>query len=66
MNEILVTSADVVTCPYHLVQPITVSSTEDYGLASRNAIFSKLRDHAAKLGADAVVLVVNDGGHISL
>lgn len=65
-NGILVTSADVTTCPYRLVQPVTVSVTEDYGEDSRAKIFQKLRDQAVRLGADAVVLVTKGGSHMTM
>lgn len=65
-NGILVTSSDVTTCPYRLVQPVTVSVTEDYGADTRQKIFQKLREEAAKLGADAVVLVTKGGSHMTM
>lgn len=65
-NGILVTSSDVTTCPYRLVQPVTVSATEDYGADTRPKIFQKLRDEAVKLGADAVVLVTKGGSHMTM
>jgi hypothetical protein len=65
-NGILVTSADVTTCPYRLIQPVTISITEDYGADSRSRIFQKLRDQAVKLSAAAVVLVTKGGGHMTM
>ena len=65
-NGILVTSSDVTTCPYRLVQPVTVSVTEDYGADTRPKIFQKLRDQAVKYGADAVVLVAKGGTHMTM
>ena len=62
---ILVTSSDVQTCPYRLVQPVTVNVTEDYNADSRAKIHGKLRDAAIKLGADAVVLVTKGGSHMT-
>lgn len=64
-DGILVTSSDVVTCPYRLVQPVTVSVTTDYGGNGRQTIFQKLREQAVKLGADAVVLVTKGGRHMT-
>ena len=64
-DGILVTSGDVTTCPYRLVQAITVSVTEDYGADTRDKIFGKLRAKAKKLGADAVVLVVRGDAHMT-
>lgn len=64
-DGVLVTSADVLTCPYRFVQPVTANVTEDYGGNGRAVIFSKLRDSAKALGADAVVLVVKGKGHMS-
>ena len=65
VDGILVTSADVLTCPYHLIQPITVNVTEDYNADSRGKIFGKMRSAAKKLNADAVVLVVKGGKHMT-
>lgn len=65
-NGILVTSSDVVTCPYRLVQPVTISVTTDYGGNGRGLIFQKLRDQAVKLGADAVVLVTKGRRHMTM
>ena len=64
-DGILVTSADVPNCPYRLVQPISVNVTEDYGADSRGKIFDKFREKAKKLNADAVVLVVKGGRHMT-
>ena len=64
-DGILVTSSDVLTCPYRFVQPVTINVTEDYGTDSRERIFRKLRDQAKKLSADAVVLVQKGGGHMT-
>lgn len=65
-NGILVTSSDVLTCPYRLVQPVSVNVTTDYGGNGREIIFQKLRDQAVKLGADAVVLVAKGGRHMTM
>lgn len=65
VDGVLVTSVDVTTCPYRMVEPITVSVTEDWGADSRGKIFQKLRDKAKKLGADAVVLVTKGGKHMT-
>jgi hypothetical protein len=65
-NGILVTSSDVTTCPYRLVQPISINVTTDYGGNGRAVIFQKLRDQAVKLGADAVVLVTEGGRHMTM
>lgn len=62
---VLVTSSDVSTCPYRLVEPVTVSVTEDYNADSRAKIHGKLRDKAIKMGADAVVLVKKGGSHMT-
>ena len=64
-DGMMVSSEDVLTCPYRLVQPITVSVTEDYGADTREKIFGKLRAKAKKLGADAVVLVVKGDTHMT-
>jgi hypothetical protein len=65
-DGILVTSSDVLTCPYKLVQPVTVSITEDYGQDTRNRVFQKLRDQARRAAADAVVLVTKGGAHMTM
>lgn len=65
-DGILVTSSDVLTCPYRFVQPVTINITEDYGADTRQRIFGKLRDQAKKVAADAVVLVQKGGGHMTL
>jgi uncharacterized protein YbjQ (UPF0145 family) len=65
-NGILITSSDVLTCPYRLLQPITISVTTDYGGNGRTIIFQKLREQALRLGADAVVLVTKGRRHMSM
>lgn len=64
-DGVLVTSADVLTCPYSFIQPVTVNVTEDYGADSRAKIFGKFRVEAKKLGADAVVLVGKGNQHLT-
>ncbi|MFC4293562.1 hypothetical protein ACFO0A_00660 [Novosphingobium tardum] len=65
-DGIIVTSADVLTCPYKFVQPVTVSATEDYGGGKDRAkIFAKLRNEAKKVAADGVVLVTKGGSHMT-
>jgi hypothetical protein len=65
VDGILVTSSDVLTCPYRFVQPVSVNVTEDYGGNGRAVIFEKLRDSARTLSADAVVLVAKGKGHMT-
>lgn len=65
VDNILVTSSDVTTCPYKFAQAVTVSVTEDYGADSREKIFGKLRAKAKKIGADAVVLVTRGSTHMT-
>ncbi|MDB5691073.1 MAG: hypothetical protein JWO81_136 [Alphaproteobacteria bacterium] len=65
VDGILVTSSDVTTCPYHFVQPVSVSVTTDWGGNGRSVIFEKLRNQARKIGADAVVLVSKGGKHMT-
>jgi uncharacterized protein YbjQ (UPF0145 family) len=62
---VLVTSADVLTCPYRLVQIVSANVTEDYGADSRGKIFGKLRKEAQKIDADAVVLVTKGQTHMT-
>jgi uncharacterized protein YbjQ (UPF0145 family) len=64
-SGILVTGSDVTSCPYRLVQPVTINVTEDYGADTRAKIFQKLRNEAVRLGADAVVLVTKGGTHMT-
>ena len=64
-DGILVTSEDVLACPYRLVQPVTVNVTEDYGADSRGKIFGKFRMEAKKLNADAVILILKSGKHMT-
>jgi len=64
-DGILVTSADVLSCPYRLVQPLAVNVTEDYNADTRAKIFGKFRREAKKLNADAVVLVKKGGKHMT-
>jgi hypothetical protein len=64
-DGILVTGADVLSCFYRLIEPITVSVTEDYGADSRHKIFGKLRDMAKILGMDALVLVAKGKTHMT-
>jgi hypothetical protein len=57
----------VLTCPYVLVQPVSVASTEDYGReAARRRSFGKLRAQVRKVHADAVVLVQKGDTHMSM
>lgn len=65
-DGILVTSADVQSCPYRIVQPITVNVTTDYNADTRPKIFAKLRIEAKNAGADAVVLVTKGGKHMTV
>ena len=65
VDHVLVTSADVLTCRYRLIQPITVNVTEDYNADTRAKIFGKLRAAAKKLNADAVVVVTKGGKHMT-
>jgi len=62
---IMVTSDDVRTCPYRIVQPVSVNVTEDYNADTRGKIFAKLRREAKKAGADAVVLVTKGDKHMT-
>jgi uncharacterized protein YbjQ (UPF0145 family) len=62
---IMVTSADVRTCPYRVVQPVSVNVTEDYNADTRGKIFAKFRREAQKAGADAVVLVTRGDKHMT-
>jgi hypothetical protein len=64
-DGILVTSGDVTTCPYRLVQPISVNMTEDYNADTRAKLFAKFRREAIRIGADAVVLVVKGDKHMT-
>ena len=64
-NGILVTSADVTTCPYRVVGPVNANVTEDYNEDTRGKIFGKLRKQAVKLEADAVVLVTKGDAHMT-
>lgn len=64
-DGILVTSSDVLTCPYRFVQPVIANVTEDYGGNGRAVIFEKLRDGAKAVSADAVVLVAKGKGHMT-
>ena len=64
-DGLLVTSSDVLNCPYRFVQPVTANITEDYGADSRQRIFGKLRDQAKKIAADAVILVQKGNGHMT-
>lgn len=64
-DGILVTSADVTSCPYRVVQPVTVNMTEDYNADTRAKLFAKLRVKAKALGADAVLLVVKGDKHMT-
>jgi uncharacterized protein YbjQ (UPF0145 family) len=63
--NILVTASDVASCPYRVIQPITIGVTEDYGADTRVKIYGKLREKAIKLGADAVVLVAKGKTHMT-
>jgi uncharacterized protein YbjQ (UPF0145 family) len=64
-NGVLVTSSDVLTCPYRLIQTVSVNVTEDYGADARAKIFGKFRKAAQKLNADAVVLVTKGDTHMT-
>ncbi len=64
-DGILVTSEDVLSCPYRFIQPVTANMTEDYGGVTRAKIFGKLRDQAKAAAADAVVLVQKGKGHMT-
>lgn len=68
VDNILVTTDDVNTCPYRLVGMVTVASGEDFMTSgyNRDKVHNKLRDAAKKLGADAVIMVQRGSGHISM
>jgi len=65
-DGILTTSSDVSTCPYRLVQPVTINVTEDYNADTREKIYSKFRKEAKKLKADAVILIAKGGKHMTM
>lgn len=65
-DGVLVTSGDVLNCPYRFLQPVKVNATEDYGMGKDRAkIFAKFRKVAKKIGADAVVLVAAGETHMT-
>lgn len=64
-DGILTTSSDVTTCPYRLIQPVTINVTEDYHADSRAKIFGKFRREARRLNADAVVLITKGNKHMT-
>lgn len=64
-DGILVTSSDVLKCPYKFIGPVRLNVTEDYGGGKdRTKLYAKLRDEAKKVAADAVVLVQRGGSHM--
>ena len=65
-DGVLVTSGDVLTCPYKFVGPVRINVTEDYGGGKdRTKLYAKLRNEAKSQAADAVVLVQRGGSHMS-
>ncbi|MCT2559234.1 hypothetical protein N0B51_09580 [Tsuneonella sp. YG55] len=66
VDGVLVTSGDVLNCPYRFIQPVKVNATEDYGMGKDRAkIFAKFRKEAKKLGADAVLMVTAGETHMT-
>lgn len=62
---ILVTSKDVTTCPYRVIAPVSVGKRGDFSSTGFAAVYQKLREKAAKLGADAVILVTIGEKHVT-
>jgi len=56
-DGILVTTHDVTTCPYRTIDTIHTSASVEFSSTQRMVMFSKLRAKAAKLNADAVIMV---------
>ena len=67
-DEVLVTADDVMTCPYHLIGPVYISSGEDFMTSGYNRakVYGKLRNAAKKMAADAVVMVQRGSTHLSM
>jgi hypothetical protein len=67
-DGMLVTAADVTTCPYHFIGPVYIASGEDFMTSgyNRDKVYRKLRNAAKKMAADAVVLVQRGGSHMTL
>ena len=69
VDNMLVTSTDVTTCPYALIGTVSVNMrAHSYSLKEleADAIAAKLRDKARKLGAEAVILVTVGQTHMTL
>lgn len=69
VDNMLVTSTDVTTCPYALIGTVSVNMrAHSYSLKEleSDAIAAKLRDKARKLGAEAVILVTIGQTHMTL
>ena len=62
---ILVTSKDVTTCPYRVIAPVSVGKRGDFSSVGFAAVYQKLREKAAKIGADAVILVTIGESHVT-
>lgn len=65
-DGVLVTSADVTTCPYRTLGTVSVNMRLDLGGAATPNIYRKMRVKAKEIGADAVVLVSVGNGHVTL
>src|SRR5690349_2296341 len=64
-DGILITQADITTCTYLLVSPMTVNVTEDYGDDGQAKVHGKFRKEALRRGGDAVILVTRGGSHMT-
>lgn len=64
-DGVLVTSKDVTTCPYRLLQSVSVNKRGDFSSTGTPAVYQKLREKAKKVGADAVVLVTIGEKHMT-
>lgn len=68
-DNMLVTSTDVTTCPYALIGTVSVNMrARSYSLKEleTDAIATKLREKARKMGAEAVILVTVGQTHMTL
>lgn len=64
-DGILVTTKDVTTCPYHVIDSLHASASIEFSSINQASLFAKLRGKAKAIGADAVILVTASNARMS-
>lgn len=66
VDGVLIRGGDVTDCPYRVVQPVSISVTEDYdGPNNREKIRGKFLKEAKRIKADAIVKIERGDTHMT-